>query len=117
MALGTSSGAVTYGTTVLSFNTAYTLLARYDFVTGAGNDTGALFINPVDAFGKGDTAYVSATTTGTDATTISSVSIRQGTASNAPQVIIDSITVAIPEPGFALLGGLGILGIFRRRRF
>jgi len=29
---------------------------------------------------------------------------------------VTSVTT-VPEPGFALLGGLGILGIFRRRRF
>ena len=106
MALGTSSGAVTYGTTVLNFNTAYTLLARYNFVPGLLNDTGALFINPSNAFGVGDTAYVAATTTGTDATIINSVSLRQGTSTSAPGVTIDSITVAIPEPAAALLGGL-----------
>jgi hypothetical protein len=118
MALGTSFGTttLTYGTTVLDFNTSYTMLARYDFVPGLGNDTGALFINPTDELGVGDTAYVLATTTGTDATTISSVSLRQGTASNAPGVTIDSITVAIPEPATTLLGALGIFGLIRRRR-
>ena len=116
MALGTSSGTVTYGTTVLNLNTAYTLLARYDFVPGLLNDTGALFINPSNPLGEGDTAYVAATTTGADATTINSVSLRQGTAGNAPGVTIDSITVAIPEPAAGLLGGLGFVALLRRRR-
>lgn len=117
MALGTSSGAVTYGTTVLSLGTTYTILVRYDFVAGATNDTGALFINPTTADGSGDTAYVAATTIGTDASTISSVSLRQGTASSAPGVTIDNISVAVPEPsGAAILGSIGILGLLRRRR-
>jgi hypothetical protein len=116
MALGTSSGTPTYGTTVLNFNTAYTLLARYDLNPGTANDTGALFINPTDELGIGDTAYVAATTVGTDATVINSVSIRQGTASSAPGVIIDSITVLVPEPSSALLGALGLLCLLRRRR-
>lgn len=116
MALGTSSGPPTYGTTVLDFNTSYTMLARYDFVPGTGNDTGALFINPSDPLGVGDTAYVAATTIGTDASTISAVGLRQGNSSNAAGVTIDSITVAIPEPTTALLGALGVLGLLRRRR-
>lgn len=116
MALGTSSGAATYGTTVLDFNTAYTLLVRYDIIAGTTNDTGALFINPANELGIGDTAYVAATTVGTDATLINSVSLRQGTATSAPGVTIDSITVLVPEPSSALLGALGILGLLRRRR-
>lgn len=116
MALGTSSGAATYGTTVLDFNTAYTLLVRYDIVAGTTNDTGALFINPANELGVGDTAYVAATTIGTDATVINSVSLRQGTAASAPGVTIDSITVLVPEPSSTLLGALGILGLLRRRR-
>jgi trimeric autotransporter adhesin len=117
MALGTSSGTpVTYGTTVLDFATSYTILVRYDFVAGAANDTGALFINPTTADGSGDTQYVAATTTGTDASSISSVNLRQGTSSNAPTVTINSINVAIPEPGTALLGSFGLLALLRRRR-
>lgn len=116
MALGTSSGIATYGTTVLNFNTAYTLLARYDLNAGTANDTGALFINPVNELGVGDTAYVAATTIGTDATLINSVSLRQGTAANAPGVTIDSITVLVPEPSSALLGAIGFVGLLRRRR-
>lgn len=119
MALGTSSGTAIYGTTVLDFNTLYTILARYDFVTGSLNDTGALFVNPTTTDGAGNTAYVAATTIGTDATSISSVSLRQGSTNNAPTVTVDNIIVSItpiPEPTVALLGGLGLLTLLRRRR-
>lgn len=117
MAMGTSAGAATYGTTVLPYNTSITLLARYDFVAGATNDTGALFINPTNAYGIGDTAYVAATTIGTDATTISSVSLRQGAAANAASVVVDSLSVAtIPTPGSVALLGLAGLVAGRRRR-
>lgn len=117
MAMGTSAGTATYGTTVLPYNTSITLLARYDFVAGAANDTGALFINPTNAYGIGDTAYVAATTIGTDATTISSVSLRQGAAANAASVVVDSLSVAtIPTPGSVALLGLAGLVAGRRRR-
>lgn len=118
MALGTSSGTsgLIYGSTELNFTTPYTLLARYDFVAGAANDTGALFINPTTDDGSGDAPYVPATTTGTDATVIGGIGLRQGTASTAPTVIVDNLVVSIPEPSTALLGTLGLLGLLRRRR-
>jgi hypothetical protein len=118
LALGTSSGTagLVYGTTVLDFNTSYSLLVRYDFVSGTGNDTGALFINPTAVDGTGDTAYVAATTTGTDATSIAGLNLRQGTNGSAPGVTIDNISVFVPEPSVAALGGLGVLALLRRRR-
>lgn len=119
MALATSSGAaVNYGATVLSFGTTYKMLARYDIVPGAGNDTGALFINPTTADGSGDTAYVAATTIGIDAASISSVNLRQGTASSAPTLVIDNLAVlvSVPEPTtLAAIAGASILGLRRRR--
>jgi len=117
MAASSSSGTPTYGTTVLRFGTTYQLLMRYDFVAGLANDTGALFINPTTFDGSGDTPYVAMTTIGTDATTISSVHLRQGGSTVAATLIIDNIFVAIPEPSSAmLLGAMGILGVLRRRR-
>ncbi len=116
MALGTGSGTPTYGTTVLTFGTAYNILVRYDFVSGLTNDTGALFINPTTEDGSGDTAYVAATTIGNDATIIGSVNLRQGGSTASAGVTIDSITFSIPEPSTALLGALGVLAILRRRR-
>jgi hypothetical protein len=119
MAFATSSGAaVNYGTTVLSFGTTYKMLARYDIVAGAGNDTGALYIDPTTADGSGDTAYVAATTIGTDAATISSLNLRQGTAGNAPTLVVDNMSVlaAVPEPTtLAAIAGASILGLRRRR--
>lgn len=122
LADATSSGTPVYGTTVLSLNTTYTLLARYDFVAGAGNDTGALYINPTTADGSGDTPYVTQTQVGTDAAFISSFSIRQGTAANAPSGTVDNIHIdganitTVPEPTSLALAGLIGLGALRRRR-
>ncbi len=116
MALGTGAGAVTYGTTVLSLNTPYTVLVRYDFATGLLNDTGALFINPITEDGVGETPYVAATTIGGEPTTIGSVHLRQGAAGSSAGVTVDSITFAVPEPASAVLGAFGLLGILRRRR-
>lgn len=119
-ALSTSSGAAN-GTLIwgadLSVGTTYTLLARYDMIAGLTNDAGALFVNPSNAWGIGDTAYTAALLTGPDMATISSVNLRQGTASNNLSAIIDNVTVqTIPTPSAAALMGMGLLASARRRR-
>jgi len=120
MALGTSSGtAVTYGTTVLPFGQTQHVLVRYDFVAGAANDTGALFINPTTADGSSDTPYVAATNIGTDATNIAGVYLRQGAAgSSATLSSVDNIMVTgnVPEPASLGLAGAAGLLLVRRRR-
>jgi trimeric autotransporter adhesin len=118
LAMGTSSGtAVNYGPE-LALGTAITLLARYDFVAGTANDTGALFVNPTNPLGVGDTAYIAATTIGADAASISSVNLRQGTAGSAPTVTIDSLLVDgfVPEPATLGLIAAGAVVALRRRK-
>jgi hypothetical protein len=120
LAMGTSSGAtgLVYGTE-LPFAPPFTLLARYDIIAGLANDTGALFINPTSPLGASDTPYVDALNVGTDATTISSVSLRQG--GNTPFGTVSSITIdqisAVPEPtSMALIGMVGAAGLAARYR-
>lgn len=118
-AMSTSSGnipSLIWGAD-LSIASTYTLMARYDIVAGLANDAGALFINPTNAWGIGDTAYTTALLTGVDATSISSVNLRQGTTANNVSAIIDNLTVqTIPTPGAAALLGVGMVASARRRR-
>ncbi len=121
MALGTSSGTTpTYGTTELPFGALTHLLARYDFVAGAGNDTGALYINPTTFDGSGDSPYVAATTQGTDATSIDAVALRQGSAASSPGLTVDDIqafiVTPVPEPSSLVFGGLAVAGLLARLR-
>lgn len=96
----------------LPLGTPISINARYDIISGLGNDTGQLFVN--------GNPYVLATTTGTDAaTSFSSINFRQGTAANAATVTIDNVTVsttAIPEPTSAMWLGLGLMGLVGYRR-
>ena len=122
LALASSSGAPgigAYGTTELPFNTPFSLLARYDIVSGLANDTGALFINPLDPMGVGDTPEVNMVNIGADPTTLLSVGLRQG--ATTPFGTISNISVsqvtAIPEPtSMALIGMVGVAGLAVRYR-
>ena len=121
LAFASSSGtpaATAYGTTVLSLNTSYNILFRYDYVAGTTNDTGALWVNPTSADGSADTAYVGLTIQGADpAVALNTVNLRQGSASNAATLTVDDLSVyTIPEPASVLLGAFGLLGLLRRRR-
>jgi len=83
----------TYDTTTRSFGTTYLIVIKYTYVTGGTtNDTVNLFINPALGGSEG-TPTVSAPTAGTDATTITSVTLRQGSASAAAAGTIDAIRV------------------------
>ena len=82
-----------------------------------------MYLNPTDPTFGGSNFYVAGTVGGTsvDAVSISSVNLRQGTATSAPGVTVDNITVAVPdavpEPaslGVLALGGMALLA--RRRK-
>lgn len=116
LAVGTSSGTPSYGTAVLAFNVPQQILIRYDFVPGLANDTGSLFLNPTSEDGSLDTAYVSLSTVGVDAVSISSLNLRQGSGTNAVTATIDNLAVAVPEPSASLLALLAGCALRRRRR-
>ncbi len=110
-----------YGTTVLNFNQTYHVLARYDFVAGLANDTGALYVNPTSIDGSADSPYVAATTAGIDATTISAMYLRQGGATTAGSLTVDNMeafteNAATPEPASLSVLALGGVALLARRR-
>jgi len=90
-----ATSVVSYGATSYTLNTTYLVVLKYTYVTGTSNDSVALFVNPVPG-GTEPAAPVIATAdglTGTDASTITAIFLRQGTSSSAPNVMVDGIRV------------------------
>lgn len=125
-------GAVpTYGTTELNFGADYRVVMAYHAVSGALNDTGALYVNPfTDLVNEGgNTPYVTKawTTSSAENLAVAALNLRQGTASSAPSLTVDNLNASqtfsevatftpIPEPASATLLGLGFAALLIRRR-
>ncbi|MEO0072233.1 MAG: T9SS type A sorting domain-containing protein, partial [candidate division WOR-3 bacterium] len=97
LAFGLSKGteAATYTDHVYSLNTTYLMVLKYEIVSGAQNDRVSLFI-----FSSGVPSSEPLTPTigpispsSSDPVNIGSVALRQGTAQNAPRVIVDGIRI------------------------
>ncbi len=81
---------------VYSLNTTYLIVLKYTFIPGNNNDAVSLFVfsaglpvkEPIPTVGP-ISAYTSP-----DATAIGRVALRQGTASKAPNLVVDGIRVA-----------------------
>ena len=103
----TSSAEATYGT---DFTFGDSITVRLDF----NLDTGltSLTVNAGTT-----TTPAAAGGAGTDVTAFT---LRQSNSSSDESITIDSLVIsdstAVPEPSTALLGGLALLGLFRRRR-
>lgn len=130
---GSNGGTVNYSPTVLNLNQSYRIVLAYAGVNGALNDTFALYVDPSDTLVEGNnTAYMTSgyIGTGAESTTVAGINLRQGTASSAPSVILDNLTVGtlfsdaapaapVPEPAslaLGLLGGFAWLVALRRKR-
>jgi PEP-CTERM motif len=114
---GTGS-ATTWGTTELSLSTLYSVTVAWNFIEGANNDTFDLYV------GGSSTPYLTHTWTSPNAepTTIAAANLRQGSASNSPEVLLDNLVVTdvnpIPEPstyGLFILGVGAVLWKLRRQ--
>lgn len=123
-----SNSTAVYAADKFALNTTIFVVGSYSFVTGTGNDTSSLWINPSSA-SFGDVAPVASLTAsgGTDLTDISQFLLRGATGS--PSGLLDSLRVgttwadvtaapaAVPEPSStAALAGLVVLGAVATRR-
>lgn len=109
---GSGTADATWATD-LTFGVTYRAIIGYDRDTGLSS----VWIDPVDA---SSTSIVSAA----DTKDVTGFYFRQSGSSVNETITIDNLIVsttfpealAIPEPSLALLGGLGLLGLVRRRR-
>jgi hypothetical protein len=100
LAFGISKSSTSANIAYTGFNyvagTTYLIVAKYNFVSGATNDNGDLFVNP--AMNSVEPTPVISTSTAdnvtADPTGLSSFCLRQGTSSSAPTLKLDGIRVS-----------------------
>lgn len=92
-----NSSTATYGTTAFAKDTTYLLIIKYTIATGAALDPVSLWVIPngvpQNEVLAGTPELISTTTNGTDA--INAIGVRQGSATNSVQTIVDGIRVGL----------------------
>jgi hypothetical protein len=104
----------TYGTTELTFNTTYVIVMKYVFNTGSTTDD-AISIFILDSnipVIEPSTAEINSYTAPSknDATDLSTVTLRQGSASNSATLVVDGIRVGISWEALFLTGATPPMG-------
>jgi len=94
LGLAKSTNPIVYAAPVYSYGTTYLVVIKYTFVDGASNDEVSLFVFSGAVPGTEPSPLVGPVTQAIgDAPNIRRVALRQGTASNAPVLLIDGIRV------------------------
>lgn len=88
-----TGGTPEYETTVRSFGVNYLLVLKYEVIAGATNDAVKLFVNPSLAAEPGAATVTYSAATGTDMSSLSTVGLFQGIATDAPTLQLDGINV------------------------
>lgn len=89
--------APVYGTTVYDFNKTYVMVVKYNYATASTTDDQAsvfVFDGALPATEPLTPSAGPTAATGADVTALSRVALRQGSAANAPSLIIDGIRMA-----------------------
>ncbi|HAB51523.1 MAG: hypothetical protein A2315_17385 [Ignavibacteria bacterium RIFOXYB2_FULL_35_12] len=89
----TTSNPAAYSDSIYTTGTTYLLVVKYALNDGLANDTINLFINPAIS-GTEPAPNLTVATTQTDAVSLGTVNLRQGSSSNAANVIVDGIRVS-----------------------
>lgn len=102
MGIGRANETPTYGSTVYNLNATYLVVVKYTFVPlGNLDDSISLFVFQAISTGITEPATAeilnytfSTDPTKTDAATLESVTLRQGSSSSAPSLVVDGIRIA-----------------------
>ena len=89
-----STSNVVYADQTLDFGTTYLVVMKYEIVSGATNDIVSLFLNPIVGNSEPSTPAATVTEDSTDPANLAKFALRQGSASNAPELAFDGIRVA-----------------------
>lgn len=91
-----NTSTATYGTTAFAKNTTYLIIIKYT-ISVAGNDPVALWVIPsgvpVTEALAGTPELINTATAGQN--TIQALALRQGSASNSPQTVVDAIKIGL----------------------
>ena len=90
---GTNAGNIVYSSAVYPMDSTYLLVIRYKFMSGSGNDSVSLFINPQYTHESNPTVKVSDITS-TDLDSVYAVALRQGSTTNNNYINIDEIRIS-----------------------
>jgi hypothetical protein len=88
------SGTANYSQFDYALNQVYLIVLKYTFVSGAANDVVSIYINPTPGSSEPSSGWITNTDTPTDPIDIGAVALRQGTAGNLVNAIVDGIRVA-----------------------
>jgi hypothetical protein len=115
-----AASTASFGSTILSLNTTYEAVLKWDFVDGSSNDLITMFVDPTDPIITNNTIYTSVTWSNAEPATLEAANLRIGGSTSTPGALVDSIEIAVvPEPStYALLAvsGLALAGYAARRR-
>ncbi|WP_291114111.1 T9SS type A sorting domain-containing protein [Flavobacterium sp. UBA6135] len=89
----TTAANTVYSSATYNTNTTYLVVISYTFVDGTGNDVVKIWINPSSLGSTEPTANATATNTGTDLTSVSRLLVRQGSATDTPNVELDEFRI------------------------
>ena len=120
LGISTTSSTGTYGTSLLSLNTAYNVVIAWNSITGSSNDTLNVYVNPTDPTLANNSAYTSATWNVAEPSTLDTANLSLGGSGTTPGVQVNTINVAIvPEPStgaLLVLGGAALVAVRSLRK-
>ena len=100
----TTSSVISWLPSDYVVGTSYFIVSAYQIISGAGNDVAKIWVN-TSSFGGSEPATTATAGTGTDATSISQIFLRQAAATTTPFIEMDEIRVGTTWASVTPAGG------------